>query len=164
MEVFKLKKAMTEKDDKELTERWINMQMNNGCGAPIFATIIIVLVLLLSSCATKTKIEYRDRVVDHYITNEVHDTLRENTTDSVYFEVLVKGDTVYKTKYKEKTRWRDRIIERHDTCWRDNVVTEYKENVKEVTKIPKILNVSLFISIICIIFVFVKLIRWLKTH
>ena len=155
---------MTEKDDKELTERWINMQMNNGCGAPIFATIIIVLVLLLSSCATKTKIEYRDRVVDHYITNEVHDTLRENTTDSVYFEVLVKGDTVYKTKYKEKTRWRDRIIERHDTCWRDNVVTEYKENVKEVTKIPKILNVSLFISIICIIFVFVKLIRWLKIH
>lgn len=155
---------MTEKENKELAERWINMQMNNGCGAPIFATIIIVLVLLLSSCATKTQIEYRDRVVDNYITKEVHDTLRENTTDSVYFEVLVKGDTVYKTKYKEKTRWRDRIIERHDTCWRDNVVTEHKGTVKEVTKIPKILNVSLFISIICIIFVFVKLIRWLKTH
>lgn len=155
---------MTEKEDKELTERWLNMQMNNGSGAPIFATFIIVLVLLLSSCATKTKIEYRDRVVDHYITNELHDTLRENTTDSVYFEVLVKGDTVYRTKYKEKTRWRDRIIERHDTCWRDSVLTEYNETVKEVTKNPKILNVSLFISIICIIFVFVKFIRWLKTH
>ena len=146
-------------------EMWLQQQlMNNGCGAPIFAMIIIVLVLLLSSCATKTQIEYRDRVVDHYITKEVHDTLRENTTDSVYFEVLVKGDTVYKTKYKEKTRWRDRIIERHDTCWRDNVVTEHKENVKEVTKIPKILNAPLFISIICIIFVFVKFIRWLKIH
>lgn len=155
---------MTEKEDKELTELWLNMQMNNGCGEPIFATFIIVLVLLLSSCATKTQIEYRDRVVDHYITNEVHDTLRENTTDSVYFEVLVKGDTVYRTKYKEKTRWRDRIIERHDTCWRDSVLTEYKETVKEVTKKPKILNVSLFISIICIIFVFVKLTRWLKIH
>lgn len=158
---------MEQTTDEKLryAEMWRKQQlMNNGCGAPIFATIIIVLVLLLSSCATKTQIEYRDRVVDHYITKEVHDTLRENTTDSVYFEVLAKGDTVYKTKYKEKTRWRDRIIERHDTCWRDNVVTEYKGTVKEVTKNPKILNVSLFISIICIIFVFVKFIRWLKIH
>ena len=158
---------MEQTTDEKLryAEMWRQQQLiNTGCGAPIFATIIIVLVLLLSSCATKTQIEYRDRVVDHYITKEVHDTLRENTTDSVYFEVFVKGDTVYKTKYKEKTRWRDRIIERHDTCWRDNVVTEHKGTVKEVTKIPKFLNVSLFISIICIIFVFVKLIRWLKTH
>ena len=155
---------MTEKENKELTERWLNMQMNNGCGAPIFATFIIVLVLLLSSCATKSQIEYRDRVVDHYITKEVHDTLRENTTDSVYFEVLVKGDTVYKTKYNEKTRWRDRIIERHDTCWRDNVVTEYKETVKEVKKIPKFFKITLIFSILCCIFVFVKFIRWLKTH
>ena len=158
-----MKKTIDEK--LSYAEMWLQQQlMNNGCGAPIFATIIIVLVLLLSSCATKTQIEYRDRVVDHYIANEVHDTLRENTTDSVYFEVLVKGDTVYRTKYKEKTRWRDRIIERHDTCWRDSVVTEHKETVKELTKIPKILKASLFISIICIIFVFVKLIRWLKTH
>ena len=138
--------------------------INNGCGTPLYLMALFVVVLLLSSCATKTQIEYRDRVVDHYIANEVHDTMRENTTDSVYFEVLVKGDTVYRTKYKEKTRWRDRIIERHDTCWRDSVLAEYKETVKEVTKKPKILNVSLFISIICIIFVFVKFIRWLKTH
>jgi hypothetical protein len=80
----------------------------------------------------------------------------------VYFEVKVKGDTVYQTKYKEKTRWRDRIIERRDTCWRDSVVTEYKETVKEVTKISKIFVVSLFISIICIIFAFIKLVRWLQ--
>ena len=155
---------MTEKDDKELTERWINMQMNNGRGTPIFATFIIVFALLLSSCATKTQIEYRDIVIDHYITKEVHDTLRENTTDSVYFKVLVKGDTVYKTKYKEKTRWRDRIIERHDTCWRDSVVTEYNETIKEVTKIPKIFKISLIFSTLCCIFAFVKLTRWLKIH
>ena len=102
--------------------------------------------LLLCSCATKTKIEYRDHVVDHYITKEVHDTLKENITDSVYFEVMVKGDTVYKTKYKEKTKWRERIVERHDTCWRDSVVTEYKETTKEVTKIPKSFWISILFS------------------
>ena len=155
---------MNKKEQIEMARILHEQHINNGCGTPLYLMALFVVVLLLSSCATKTQIEYRDRVVDYYIANEVHDTLRENTTDSVYFEVLVKGDTVYKTKYKEKTRWRDRIIERHDTCWRDNVVTEYKENVKEVTKIPKILNVSLFISIICIIFAFVKLTRWLKTH
>ena len=126
--------------------------------------IFILTFVVFCSCATKTKIEYRDRDVNHYITNTVHDTLIDKTTDSVYFEVKVKGDTVYQTKYKEKTRWRDRIIERHDTCWRDSVVTEYKETVKEVTKIPKIFWVSLFISIICVIFAFIKLVRWLQIH
>lgn len=145
-----------------MAERWLNMQMNNGCGTPIFATFIIAIVLLLSSCATKTQIEYRDRVVDHYITKEVHDTLRENTTDSVYFEVVVKGDTVYKTKYKEKTMWRDRIVERHDTCWRDSVVTEYKEKTKEIVKYPKTYWWFLGISLISVIFAIVKIVRWLQ--
>jgi hypothetical protein len=153
---------MTEKENKELAERWLNMQMNNGCGTPIFATFVIALVLLLSSCATKTQIEYRDRVVDHYITKEVHDTLRENTTDSVYFEVVVKGDTVYKTKYKEKIMWRDRIVERHDTCWRDSVVTEYKEKTKEIVKYPKTYWWFLGISLISVIFAIVKIVRWLQ--
>lgn len=125
---------------------------------------IIIALIAFTSCATKTKIEWRDKEVIKYVTKEVHDTLIDKTTDSVYVNVYMKGDTVFKEKYKEKIRWRDRIIERHDTCWRDSVVTEYNETVKEVTKKPKILNVSLFISIVCIIFVFVKFIRWLKIH
>lgn len=136
----------------------------NGCFWPIMqiATFVMVALMLFTSCATRKVVEYRDRDVNHYITNTVHDTLIDKTTDSVYFEVKVKGDTVYQTKYKEKTRWRDRIIERRDTCWRDSVVTEYKETVKEVKKTPKIFYISLFISIICIIFAFIKLIRWLQ--
>ena len=126
--------------------------------------IILFCLACITSCATKTKIEYRDRDVNHYITNTVHDTLVDKTTDSVYFEVLVKGDTVYSTKYKEKTRWRDRIVERHDTCWRDSVVTEYKETVKEVTKIPKIYHLAMGFAILVIIFAFVKLFRWLQIH
>lgn len=129
------------------------------------ATIIAFLSLfLLAACATRTRIEYRDRDVNHYITNTIHDTLINNTRDSIYVEVLAKGDTIWRTKYVEKTKWRDRIVERHDTCWRDSIVVEYKENVKEVTRVPKIYKFSLLLSILCIIFVFIKLTRWLKRN
>ena len=151
--------------DEYITKIWNNSIGNTGCFWQTMKICLIALcVMMLASCATKTKIEYRDRDVNHYITNTVHDTLIDKTTDSVYFEVKVKGDTVFQTKYKEMTRWRDRIVERHDTCWRDSVVTEYKETVKEVTKIPKIYRYSLILSILVIIFAFVKIYRWLQIH
>lgn len=133
----------------------------------MFRTAILVVWVVFAlvcfcSCATKTKVEYRD--VNHYITNTIHDTLIDKTTDSVYVEIVAKGDTVFVTKYKEKTRWRDRITERHDTCWRDSVVTEYKEKTKEVTRIPKLYRLSLVISVLCIIFAIKKIIRWLQIH
>ena len=156
---------MATKDDKNYFVRlWNNnYRMNNdGCCTPIYAIIIISILVLFCSCATKTKIEYRDRDVNHYITNTVHDTLIDKSTDSVYFEVKVKGDTVFATKYKEKIRWRDRIVEKHDTCFMDSVVTITKETTKEIVKIPKIYSLSLWFSIICIIFAMIKLMRWLR--
>ena len=154
---------MTKQEQIDMARAWQQQQMmNSGCGTPLLAVIVIAIIMLFSSCATKTKIEYRDRIVDHYNTIVQHDTLREHTSDSIFEKVYVKGDTVYNTKYVEKTRWRDRIVERHDTCWRDSVVTEYKETTKEVTKIPKLFWISMCFSILVIIFAFVKLFRWLK--
>ena len=138
-----------------------SLMQRNGCGQTMLATIIIAIILIFSSCATKKKIEYVDRDVNHYITNTVHDTIIDRTTDSVYFESIVSGDTVYMTKYKEKTRWRDRIVERHDTCWRDSVVTEYKETTKEVVKYSKTYWYFLGFSVLVIIFAFIKLLRWM---
>lgn len=123
----------------------------------------IVALILYSSCATKTKIEYRDRDVNHYITNTVHDTLRQETHDSIFHTIYQKGDTIYNTKYIEKTKWKDRIVVKGDTCWRDSVITEYKESVKEVTKVPLIYKLSLLLSIIFCIFVIVKLLKWHRT-
>ena len=136
----------------------------NGWFWPTMQTAIFVIValMLFTSCVTRKVVEYRDRDVNHYITNTVHDTLINKTTDSVYFEVKVKGDTVYQTKYKEKTKWRDRIIERHDTCWRDSIVTHKIETTKKVVKYPKTHWWLLGISIISIIFAIIKLKRWLK--
>ena len=156
---------MTKQEQIDMASAWQQQQMmNNGCGTPFYAIIIVAIVMMFSSCATKTKIEYRDRIVDYYNTIVQHDTLREHTSDSIFEKIYVKGDTVYNTKYVEKTRWRDRIVERHDTCWRDSVVTEYKKTTKEVTKIPKLFWISMCFSILVIIFAFVKLFRWLQIH
>lgn len=134
------------------------VQVCDGCfGASIAYGLILILVLLFSSCATKTRIEYRDRDVNHYINKEVHDTLVERITDSVFLETKQSGDTIYITKYKEKTRWKEKIVERHDTCWRDSITTQYKETTKEITKYPKSYWWFMGISIISVIFAIYKI-------
>ena len=122
-----------------------------------------LILLLFSSCATKTKIEYRDRIVDHYNTIVQHDTLREHTSDSIFEKIYVKGDTVYNTKYVEKTRWRDRVVYKTDTCYRDSVQTVIKESVKEKKIVPKWCYFCLAVCAIFIIFAIRKFIRWLQT-
>ena len=144
-------------------EQWRQQQlMNSGCGTPVIYAIIIAVIMLFSSCATKTKIEYRDREVVKYNTSYVHDTTFVEKHDSVYHTIFQKGDTVYDTKYVERTRWRDNIVVKKDTCWRDSIVTIKKETVKEVTKIPKLFKIAFVFSILVVIFAIVKLIRWLQ--
>lgn len=144
-------------------EQWRQQQlMNSGCGTPVLYAIIIAVIMLFSSCATKTKIEYRDREVVKYNTSYVHDTTFVEKHDSVYHTIFQKGDTVYDTKYVERTRWRDNIVVKKDTCWRDSIVTIKKETVKEVTKIPKLFKIAFVFSILVVIFAIVKFIRWLQ--
>lgn len=135
-----------------------------GCGSPVVATIIITLILVFSSCATKTKIEYVDREVVKYETKVQHDTLINNIHDSVYHTVFQKGDTIYDTKYVEKTKYRDRVVVRIDTCYRDSIQTVIKESVKEKKIIPKWCYFCIVISILVIIFASVKVLRWLQVH
>ena len=123
---------------------------------------ILVLVIGLCSCATKTKIEYVDREVVKYNTIVQHDTLIQNTHDSIYHTIYQKGDTVYDTKYIEKTRWRDKVVVKTDTCYRDSVRTEIRESVIEKQKIPKWCYVSLVISAIFVIFAIGKFVKWLQ--
>ena len=154
---------MTKEERLMYAEQWMQQQlMNSGCGTPVLYAIIIAVIMLFSSCATKTKIEYRDREVVKYNTSYVHDTTFVEKHDSVYHTIFQKGDTVYDTKYVERTRWRDNIVVKKDTCWRDSVVTIKKETVKEVTKIPKLFKIAFVFSILVVIFAIVKLIRWLQ--
>jgi hypothetical protein len=126
--------------------------------------ILLFLVIGLCSCATKTKIEYVDREVVKYKTIVQHDTLIQNTHDSIYHTIYQKGDTVYDTKYIEKTRWRDKVVVKTDTCYRDSIRTEIKESVVEKQKIPKWCWYCLGFTILGVIFAFVKIIRYVQIH
>lgn len=137
---------------------------NNGClSCGLRLTFVVfVIIAVLSSCTTHKKIEYRDRDVNHYITQYVHDTLRLETKDSTYHFVKVINDTVFDTKYVERTKWRDKVVEKHDTCYRDSVVTQYKETIKDVTKVPKIYSWALMFSVLVLIYGLIKLTKWFK--
>ena len=153
-------------DNDELYSRIMqeSLMQRNGCGQPMLAMIIIAIILIFSSCATKTKVEYVDREVVKYETKIQHDTLINNIHDSVYHTVFQKGDTIYDTKYVEKTKYRDRVVVRIDTCYRDSIQTVIKESVKEKQIIPKWCYYLLVFSIIVIIFAIIKVIRWLQIH
>ena len=126
-------------------------------------SVFVMLLCFLVGCATKKQIEYVDREVVKYVTKVHHDTLINNVHDSIYHTIFQKGDTIYDTKYVCHTKYRDKIVAKTDTCWRDSVVVQNKNKVKEVTKIPKIFWASLFFSIICIIFAIIKLLKWHRT-
>ena len=146
---------------EEYTKKvWEETVQNGGClGRTLMLMVIaIVFCMAFTSCATRTKIEYRDRDVYHYVTKVEKDSVKESVHDSVY--IHEKGDTVWFEKWH--TKYVDKIVECHDTCWRDSLVTEYKETVKEVVKYPKTYWLFLGISIISIIFAFVKVSRWLR--
>lgn len=151
-------------DNNELYSRIMqeSLMQRNGCGQPMLAMIIIAIILFFSSCATKTKIEYVDREVVKYQKEVIHDTLIQHTHDSVYHTIFQKGDTIYDIKYVEKTKWRDRVVCKTDTCCRDSIRTQIKEKTVEKQKIPKWCYFSLVVCILFIIFAFVKLIRWLQ--
>jgi len=122
----------------------------------VLKTVLFAMTLLFFSCATRTKIEYVDREIVKYQKEVVHDTLMQHTHDSVYHTVFQKGDTVYDTKYVEKTKWRDRVVYKTDTCYRDSICTQIKEKTVEKQKIPKWCYYCLVVSILFIIFALYK--------
>lgn len=131
-----------------------------GCGTMMF--VIIAMCFLLSSCATKSKIEYVDREVVKYVHSVQHDTLINNVHDSIYHTIFQKGDTVYDTKYVEKTVYKDRIVHHTDTVLRDSIHTEIKEVTVVKKETPKwCYYVSVAFGLFIIIKIF-KFARWLR--
>lgn len=80
----------------------------------VIIIMYIVLVLCCSSCSTPKPV-----VLERTLHDTVHvNNLRLDSVymhDSIYFESIIKGDTIYRTK--EITRWRDRISIKHDTIY-----------------------------------------------
>lgn len=138
---------------------------DRGCLSEVIL-VVVVLCFLLCSCATKTKIEYVDREVVKYRTSLLHDTIINNVHDSIYHTIFQKGDTVFDTKYVEKTKYVDKYIFRCDTVYKDSIEVQTQKERKTVIKrvIPNWCYYSLVISGLFLIFALVKVIRWLKIN
>ena len=117
---------------------------------------IMCALFLLSGCATKSKIDYRDRDIVKYIKSIQHDTLINNVHDSVYNNIFTRGDTVYNFKYKERVSFKDRIVFRTDTLKKDSIQTQYKENTIIKKIIPKWCWILLVVNVFFCIFVGLK--------
>lgn len=117
---------------------------------------ILLALFLCVGCATKTKIEYRDREVLKYIKSIQHDTLINNIHDSIYNNVYTKGDTIFNFKYKERIAYKDRIVYKNDTIKKDSIQIVNKENTIIKNKVPKWCWYLLVINIIICTFVGVK--------
>ena len=92
----------------------------------VIVTMLVGLafVLLMSGCKPcecLTSVEYRDSIVVRH----QRDTIQYYNHDSIY--VHEKGDTVWRERWS--IRYRDRIVERVDTC--------YKTNTQEVVRVEK---------------------------
>ena len=201
---------MATREDREFyTRMWEQNQMlNNGCGTPFYIALIIGVVLLFSSCATKKHIVENDHQktevkvdstdvqsvkVDSTDTEhktEIKETEKVETetkvekSDSTVMTVDAQGNVIkQETWHKEKeTVSRNREYEKqlldsiaHFRLARDSLrqyvakcdslqeqLTHKEYTVVEKTKIPKIYSLSLWFSIICIIFATIKLMRWLR--
>jgi hypothetical protein len=125
---------------------------------------IIVLATLFVGCATKRHVEYVDREVIKYKTKIQHDTIINNIRDSVYHTIFQRGDTIFDTKYVERFKYRDKIVYRIDTCYRDSIRTQIKENTIEKYKTPTWCYYCLILCIIFIAIIIYKIIRWLQTR
>ncbi len=117
---------------------------------------VLMAVFVLSGCATKKEIEYRDREVTKYVKVFQRDTIINNVHDSVYNNIYTKGDTVYNIKYKERVAYMDRIVIRNDTVTRDSIQIVAKEKTIVKNKIPKFVWILLGINVLICIFVGVK--------
>lgn len=94
--------------------KWLRFMVSDFYVFVVIMTICIGFILCASSCSTPKPV---------VLERTLHDTVHVNNLrldsifqhDSIYFESIVKGDTVYRTK--EITRWRDRVSIKRDTIY-----------------------------------------------
>lgn len=93
---------------------WLRLMVSDFYTFVVVMTICIGFIMCCTSCSTPKPVvlerTYHDTV---HINNIRLDSVYMH--DSIYFESIVKGDTVYRTK--EITRWRDRVSIKYDTVY-----------------------------------------------
>lgn len=94
--------------------------------------LVFIFVLLFTVCSCRTSQHSLTEKEIQYIDRQVHDTTVIERWDSIYFERLQKGDTIYETKYIKEVRYRDRTVYKDSIDYRDRTKYEYKLLTKKV--------------------------------
>ena len=100
--------------DNNAKRDWLRSIISDFYWFVVIMTIWIGIIISCSSCSSP-----RPVVLERTLHDTVHiNNIRLDSVylhDSVYFESIIKGDTVYHTK--AITRWRDRLSIKHDTVY-----------------------------------------------
>ena len=100
--------------DNNAKRDWLRSIISDFYWFVVIMTIWIGIIVSCTSCSSPRPVvlerTYHDTV---HINNIRLDSIFQH--DSIYFESIIKGDTVYRTK--EITRWRDRVSIKHDTVY-----------------------------------------------
>lgn len=100
--------------DNNAKRDWLRSIISDFYWFVVIMTICIGIIICCSSCSSSRPV---------VLERTLHDTVHVNNIrldsvymhDSIYFESIVKGDTIYRTK--EIIRWRDRLSIKHDTAY-----------------------------------------------
>ncbi len=128
--------------------KWLRFMVSDFYVFAVMMTICIGFITCFSSCSTPKPV-----VLERTLHDTVHvynlrlDSIFQH--DSIYFESIVKGDTVYRTK--EITRWRDRVSIKRDTVY---AVREKSVDIP----VPQERTVPLWIHILKGVYVLVPLV------
>ena len=128
--------------------KWLRFMVSDFYVFAVVMTICIAFIMCCTSCSTPKPV---------VLERTLHDTVHVNNLrldsiflhDSIYFESIVKGDTVYRTK--EITRWRDRVSIKRDTIY---AVREKSVDVP----VPQERTVPLWLRHVQCIFILVPLV------
>lgn len=127
---------------------WLRSMVSDFYWFAVIMTVCISFIMCCSSCSTPKPV---------ILERTLHDTVHVNNLrldsifqhDSIYFESIVKGDTIFRTK--EITRWRDRVSIKHDTIY---AVREKSVDIP----VPQERTVPLWLRHVQCIFVLVPLV------
>lgn len=133
--------------DNNAKRDWLRSIISDFYLFVVIMTICIGIITCCSSCSSSRPV---------ILERTLHDTVHINNIrldsvyihDSIYFESIVKGDTIYRTK--EITRWRDRVSIKRDTVY---AVREKSVDipVPQERTVPLWINMALLVPLIYIV-------------
>lgn len=130
---------------------WLRSILSDFYWFVVIMTILIGIIVSCTSCSSPRPVvlerTYHDTV---HINNIRLDSIFQH--DSIYFESIVKGDTIYRTK--EITRWRDRVSIKRDTIY---AVREKSVDIP----VPQERTVPLWVHILKGVYVLVLLVSFI---